>query len=147
MTQSEFFMWRAVFAFAFVNNLITLEERHFLNNRLRTENFSPAEKEILKRDLQTPKDVEWLFTRIETDEDRRNFCHMARALAWSKGDMDRQEEKILEHISHLAAGEGKAILKQSRQKNFIKEHYDAYTSHGMDGIFHNVAPRKLKVSA
>jgi hypothetical protein len=85
--DSEFNMWRAVFAFSLVDNVLTVEEQKILSTYLNTIPFSLEQRNILADDFKTPQDVEKLYNRIKDEKDKTRFCELARTLVWSKGDM------------------------------------------------------------
>ncbi|MBU0859787.1 MAG: hypothetical protein KJ667_07600, partial [Alphaproteobacteria bacterium] len=101
---STFYMWRAVFAFALVDNMLSIEEQKLLKVYLDTVPFSDAQRAVLRADFKTPQNVESLYKKITNPADRERFCVLARALVWCEGDMDRQEEIILRRVSCLANG-------------------------------------------
>lgn len=54
ITDSEFYMWRAVFAFACADNALSLEEQELLGSYLSKVSFTPEQRGILKDDLIMP---------------------------------------------------------------------------------------------
>ena len=55
ITESEFNIWRVVFAFAFVDNNLSLEERQLLKSYLSQVPFSTASSRCFARTCKTPK--------------------------------------------------------------------------------------------
>lgn len=133
--ESEFYMWRAVFAFSLVDNNLTLEEQGLLQSYLRKASFSADQLDTLKHDFDHPQNVEALYKKITRAEDKERFCILARALAWSKGNMERQEAVILKHVSCLGGGADDDVLKSTRDHPHLDHYYQHYAKAGMAGFF------------
>lgn len=133
--DSEFNMWRAVFAFSLVDRVLTVEEQSLLSGYLSSVPFSAAQKDILLNDFRHPQDVELFYNRITVDKDRVRFCELARTLVWSKGDMDLQEKIILRRVSCIGKREGRAALRQSRDSQWLAEWTERYEAAGVLGVF------------
>ncbi|MGM0422001.1 MAG: hypothetical protein ACQEQL_02770 [Pseudomonadota bacterium] len=106
MSDSEFYMWRALLAFAVVDRVLTLEKRRILKRFLKNTVFTDRQKTVLARDMKAPKDVEWLFVRITDPEYREKFCTLARELVGHQGADMPQAEQLLKHLSRLADKNG-----------------------------------------
>ena len=106
LTDSRFHMWRAVFAIAHADNVVTSEEKKYLRGVLAREPFSLEQKAILEQDMETAQDIAAMFVKIEEQNDRSQFFYHARMVVWSDGDFGEQEQKIMTrlkqtHISTL----------------------------------------------
>ena len=121
---SEFAMWRAVFAFALVDNVLSLEEQEVLQGYLRNVPFSRAQRIILQNDFKKPQNVVMLYKRITDTYHRRQFCALARAIVWCEGNMDRQEEEILRRVSCFKEKAEAEILHSSRLHPDLENYYD-----------------------
>lgn len=132
--ESEFNMWRAVFAFSLVDRLLTVEEQSLLSGYLSSVPFSAQQKNILLDDFKNPQDVEKFYRKITEGKDRARFCELARTLVWSKGDMDLQEKIILRRVSCLGNKEGLDILKKSRDSEWVIGWTDKYEEAGLLGM-------------
>lgn len=95
MTDSRFYMWRALFALTHADAVVTAEERGFMNRILAEESFNEAQKAILEQDMQQKQDVNDLFAKITDQQDRSQFFHYARTLVWCDGDFGEQEQQML----------------------------------------------------
>ena len=95
VSESRFYMWRAIFAMAHADDVITDEERAFMNDTLNTESFSPDQISVLRSDMDIAQDPLEMFMQIEGQVDRSHFFHFARLLCWSDGNFDEQEQKIM----------------------------------------------------
>ncbi len=120
-------MWRAVFAFSFVDNSLSLEEQEMLKSYLNSVPFSTAQRETLKSDFKKPQDVEAMYRKITQPEHRKRFCVLARALVWCEGDMDRQEEQILRRVACLKSAPDSDYLRESRDHPDIDDFYKHYS--------------------
>lgn len=143
--ESEFYMWRAVFAFTYVDNALSLEEQELLHSYLSKVPFSQEELNILKADLLNPKDVVGLYRKITKKEDKERFCILARAIVWCEGDMNAQERTILKKVSCLDEPEEEEIFHSTRGHPFINSYYQHYARAGMLGIFREL-PRIERVA-
>ena len=134
VSNSEFNMWRAVFAFSLVDRLLTVEEQSLLSGYLSSVPFSTQQKNILLDDFKNPQDVEKFYNKITDGKDRARFCELARTLVWSKGDMDLQEKIILRRVACLGTAEGKKILRESRDSEWVIDWTDKYEEAGLLGL-------------
>lgn len=135
VSQSEFMMWRAVFAFAFVDNVLSLEEQELLQSYLATVPFSPGQRQVLKEDLRHPKNVVELYNEITDDEDKKRFCVFARAIVWCEGDITQQEAAILKKVSCMKDAGNDDILRSTRFHPHIGHYYEQYAKSGVVGLF------------
>lgn len=95
ITESCFYMWRAVFAMAHADHVVTPEEKSYLYNVLGSYPFLSAQRETLENDMSVPQDPALMFEKISSQEDRSRFFYYARALVWCDGDFGEQEQKIM----------------------------------------------------
>lgn len=135
ITESEFYMWRAVFAFAYVDNVLSLEEQELLQSYLAQVPFSSAQRIILKEDLRDPKNVVGLYKKITSPEDKKRFCVLARAIVWCEGDVTEQERAILKKVSCFGEKEEQEILHSTRDHPHIEAYYNQYAKSGTIGLF------------
>lgn len=133
--MSEFAMWRAVFAFAYVDNSLSLEEQDILHSYLIHAPFSNTQRMILKSDLEHPKDVSDMYGQITRPEDKTRFCVLARAIAWCEGDISAQEKEILRKMSCMGVVEEQEILHNTRHHPHVEAYYNHYAKSGMMGLF------------
>ena len=132
VSESEFYMWRAVFAFALVDNILSLEEQGVLRSYSNTVPFSPQQRKILNDDFKKPQDVVAMYNKITEIRHKERFCVLARTLAWCEGDMDRQEEIILKRVHCLKNDDGAEILRRSR--DHAEDAYQQYYKAGIVGL-------------
>jgi hypothetical protein len=133
--ESEFYMWRAVFAFTYADNMLSLEEQELLNAYLARVPFSKDQRDILKEDLRDPKDVVGLYKKITRKQDKERFCVLARAIVWCEGNMQEQEKAILKKVSCFGEKEEEEILHSTRNHPHINDYYQQYARAGMTGLF------------
>lgn len=134
VSESEFFMWRAVFAFALVDNMLSLEEQKLLHTYLNAVRFSREQLDTLKDDFTTPQNVESLYRKITDPAHKERFCVLARALVWCEGDMEKQEEAILKRVSCLAKGADDDVLQRTRNHADLQSYYQQYAKAGVAGL-------------
>ncbi|MCB9991132.1 MAG: TerB family tellurite resistance protein [Rhodospirillales bacterium] len=104
ISESRFNMWRAVFAMAHADHVVTAEERAFMENYLNRVAFSEEQRAVLRQDMIEAQDIYELFAEISDAEDRGAFFQFARELCWCDGDFDAQEEMIKERLKTEVMG-------------------------------------------
>jgi len=93
--ESRFNMWRALFAMAHADHVVSSEEKSFLYRILAEEPFTARQRTILEDDMEHPQNIAEMFSHISDLEDRSEFFYYARALVWCDGNFDEQEQRIL----------------------------------------------------
>lgn len=101
VSESKFNMWRAIFALAHADHVVTHEERRFMHRALATEGFSETQKRILEEDMETPQNITEMFMKIREQADRSRFFYFARMLLWCDGDFAAQEQAILTRLQGI----------------------------------------------
>lgn len=120
ISESRFFMWRAVVAMIHADGVVTPHELSFINDYIPDLNLSQKQLETIAEDLQVPKSVHGMYDRISKSEDRHDFFALARALSWCDGDYDEQEEKIIDALERSRIDEENwRLMHESREA--IKE--------------------------
>ncbi len=117
VTESRFNMWRAVFAMAHADGIVTDEEAEFMDEYLNNVDFTDEQKAVLRADIKDPQNVGEMFAQITEQSDRSQFFYFARLLAWCDGDFDAQEQEILDKmkISHVSGLDMDLISKSVRE--------------------------------
>ncbi len=116
LSPSRFYMWRAIFAMAHADGIVTPHEVSFLSESTLNLPLSDSQREMLKRDLAEAQDPATMFTQVTEARDREEFFVLARVLCWSDGDFDVQERKMMNVLEDLdAQQEARALLERSRQ--------------------------------
>ena len=95
LSDSRFNMWRAIFAMAHADHVVTNEERAFMYKVLTEEPLSTAQRAQLERDISAAQSIPDMFAKISDADDRSQFFYFARMLVWSDGDFGAQEQKIM----------------------------------------------------
>ena len=134
VSESEFYMWRAVFAFSIVDNMLSMEEQRLLHSYLNAVPFSEVQLATIKDDFKAQQDVEALYKKITDPKDRERFCVLARALVWCEGDMEKQEEAILKKVACLGKGAYDDVLKSTRNHPHLDAYYQQYAKAGVVGL-------------
>lgn len=124
VSKDTYAMWRALFAFALADGNLSLEERGILSHHMEDEGFSEEQLAALRSDMNDIQDVEKLFLAIESEDNQKRFCALARTLVWCDGDISLQEKKILQNVNCFEKTKYKKFLKDSAghtlYKNFAK---------------------------
>lgn len=100
-SESEFYLWRALFALAHADGQVTGDEITFLNNAMATSHLTEKQRIILQDDMENPKNIEDMFEKITIPKHRTQFFYHARLLFWSDGDFDKQEQELMARLQSL----------------------------------------------
>ncbi len=92
MTESQFCMWRTLFAIAHADNVLASGEIEYMAKILEEINFTPEQTGILKDDITNPKDIDQMFAGVSDVQDRIQFFDLARNLVWADGDFGAEEQ-------------------------------------------------------
>ena len=98
ITESRFYMWRAVFAIAHADGIVTVEETNFLSKCMERDFFSPGQRQILTRDLIEPQSVSRMFAHVLNEEDKLDFFILAEELSEIDGDFSSSEKKSINSL-------------------------------------------------
>ncbi len=125
MRSSRFYMWRAVFAMAHADGIVTHEEREFVENYLQRLPLSPEQVATLRADLEQPQSVGEMFIGISKQEDQADFFQFAHMLVWADGDFEAQEEAILsrfrnEQMNKFNIAEVSMQIRQAREAAAVR---------------------------
>lgn len=145
LSDSEFNMWRAVFAFATVDGILSLEEQQLLQSYRHKVAFSMQQLETLRKDMTTPQDIMALYQKIDHPDHKKRFCILARALSWCEGDMDRQEEMILKHVGCFKEGPDAEILRGTRGHPHVHDFYQEYARAGAIAVHKGAREIRINV--
>lgn len=99
LSQSRFYMWRAVFAIAHTDGRVTADEIAFAKNYLQNVTFSTEQKDVLLNDLAEPQDVKSLLEQVTDIADQADFFQFATMLGWSDGDASASEQKLIDRLN------------------------------------------------
>lgn len=133
LNDNEFQMWRALFAFAFTDGVLSQEEKNVLSDHLKDVELSEDRKHILVKDMQKNEPVEGLHKKITNNTYKQLFCDVARTLAWCEGEIDRQEEEILKRVACLKEPENQIFLKRSATSSIFERYLKQYRETGKIG--------------
>jgi hypothetical protein len=95
ITESQFYMWRTLFAMSHVDNEVSDDEVRFMAEALEDIPFSPEQKEMLREDTKTPQDIVEMFSRISDMRDQARFFKFAHDLVWADGKYDLKEQEMM----------------------------------------------------
>lgn len=101
VTESQFFMWRTLFAVAHADNIVTSEEVGFMVHVLEDIDFSADQTKILKDDIMVAQDPVLMFKGITEYKDRTKFFDFARDLVWVDGDFGSEEQSVMIELGHI----------------------------------------------
>lgn len=142
-------MWRAVFAMVHADGVVAKEEKEFVEHYLDAVPFSEEQAAVLREDLNTPQDVGEMLSKVTHNEDKGQFFQFSRLLIWCDGDLDAQEQKILdeylgEHVKSYNNDDMRELFRESRNdvekwRNAMEEEIEGESeSGGIKAAFKNM---------
>ena len=101
VTDSQFHMWRTLFAVVHADNVVTDEEVRFMAEALEDIPFSSGQRMILNEDVKHPQDIEAMFEGITDIHDQAAFFKFARILVHIDGEFGHEEQEIMLKLKEL----------------------------------------------
>ena len=101
ITESQFYMWRTLFAISHADNVVSDEEIRFMTEALEDLPFSEEQKEVLRDDIVNGQDIVEMFGKISNNRDQAAFFNFARELVWVDGDYGKEEQDIMLKLKRL----------------------------------------------
>ncbi len=101
VTDSQFYMWRTLFAVTHADNIVTSEEVEFMAHVLEDIDFSEDQTRVLKKDIVDAQDPVLMFKGITEHEDRSKFFEFARDLVWVDGDFCEEEQSVMVKLAEI----------------------------------------------
>jgi hypothetical protein len=95
VTESQFYMWRTLFAMSHADNDVSASEIRFMSEALEDIPFTQEQKAILKEDINQPQDIIQMFSAISDVRDQAEFFSFARTMVWVDGDFGKAEQDIM----------------------------------------------------
>lgn len=138
VSNSRLYMWRAIFAMAHADDIVTEEEKKYLQTILSSEPFSAEQRKILESDINSAQDIADMFINIDEQNDRSQFFYHARMLVWSDGDFGEQEQKIITRLkqTHVRTVDFDQIMKsldlkldEEQKVKLVEEHHKVMETH------------------
>ncbi len=148
INDSQFCMWRTIFAFANADEVISEDEKSFLEKILELVPFSEEQRAVLATDLVDPPDIAESFLKISSQDDRATFFHYARMLAWCDGDFADEEQEILTKLQRTQLESADFIkmmesvrfsFENEEQKNTAMREYRELAEKGRAGVLRALA--------
>ncbi len=101
VTESQFYMWRTLFALAHADHVVTSEEIRFMVEALEDIPFTEEQRSILSDDIAAPQDIVEMFGKISEATDQAGFFKFARELVWVDGDYGQEERDIMLRLKEI----------------------------------------------
>ena len=112
INESQFYMWRALFALAHADHVVSPEEIRFMAEALEDVPFSDEQYAVLKEDIKEPQDIEAMFTKIEDVRDQAEFFKFAHGLVHIDGDYGAEEQDVMLRLKeiHMKRGDLESLV-------------------------------------
>lgn len=101
VTDSQFYMWRAIFALAHADEVVSPEELRFMSETLEDIPFSEEQSAVLHNDAKDEQSVEAMFRKITDPVDQAEFFKFASKLAHIDGDFGAEEQEVMLRVKQL----------------------------------------------
>jgi len=101
LTDSQFYMWRALFALVHADDVVTKEEVRFMAEILEGIPFADDQRAILNNDITEAQDITAMFASITDKKDQAAFFEFARELVWIDGDYGPEEQEIMLKLKEI----------------------------------------------
>lgn len=101
LTNSQFYMWRTLFALVHVDNVVTNEEVRFMAEVLEDIPVSGEQRVVLNDDSIHPKNIEEMFAGMTDMNDQAAFFKFARTLVHIDGEYGLEEQEIMLKLKKL----------------------------------------------
>ncbi len=95
LTNSQFYMWRTLFALVHVDHVVSDEEVRFMAEALEDIPFSEAQRRVMIEDIHAAQDVVEMFTHVSDTADQAKFFKFAHNLVHADGDYGPDEQRIM----------------------------------------------------
>ena len=95
VTESQFYMWRTIFALSHADGVVSAEEKQFMLQALVDVPFSQEQDEILREDINIAQAVDEMFVKISNPQDQAMFFKFASRLAHIDGDYGKAEQDVM----------------------------------------------------
>jgi hypothetical protein len=101
VTDSQFYMWRTLFAIAHADHIVTDEEVRFMAEALEDVDFSAAQYDELRKDIAQPQNIELMYVGITDIKDQALFFKVAHELVHIDGDYGLEEQTVMLRLKEL----------------------------------------------
>ena len=98
ITDSQFYMWRTVFALSHADDVVTDEELRFMVETIESFPFSEAQKETLHNDAKDPQSPDDMFALITDPVDQVEFFKLASHISNIDGDFADEEQEVIARL-------------------------------------------------
>jgi len=121
MDKSKFSMWRASFAFCHVDSTLSVEEKEWIEAKLKSLPFTKEEQDIIRADIKNPPKVEELFLEISNPVDKGFLVNEMRKLAHLDDNFSQSEKEKISKIqnaimSKINLAELEADIKRNQKE-------------------------------
>ncbi len=101
VTESQFYMWRTLFALSHVDHAVTSEEIRFMVEALEDIPFTEEQRRVLSDDIAVPQDIIQMFEKIPEAAEQAEFFKFARELVWIDGHYGKEERDIMLKLEEI----------------------------------------------
>lgn len=147
ISDSRFNMWRAVAAMMHADEIVQPHEINFMIESTKDVPMSFEQRQTLMGDLDKAGDMEAFYANITSRKDKEDFFYLARAIAWSDGEMDVREHALLQKIRGLPAVFKDASIMDKAVSTFRDIYIEGGEDESRDAPVHSLINRLLKLKA
>ena len=95
LNDSQFYMWRTLFAVAHADSVVSDEEVRFMAEALEDIPFSDDQRAVLNEDVKHAQNIEAMFAGISDVKDQAAFFKFAHELVHIDGEYGLEEQSII----------------------------------------------------
>lgn len=101
VTDSQFYMWRTLFAIAHADGVVTDEEVRFMAEALEDIPFSDEQMKTLNDDVRNAQGIEAMFAGIKDVKDQAVFFKLAHELVHIDGEYGLAEQSAILKLKEM----------------------------------------------
>ncbi len=101
VNDSQFYMWRTLFAVAHADDVVTDEEVRFMAEALEDVPFSEGQRAVLNEDAKHAQDIQAMFAGVADVHDQAVFFKFATELVHIDGEYGAEEQAVMLKLQEL----------------------------------------------
>lgn len=101
LSESKFNMWRSCVAVVHLDQIVTLAERNWVEEKIRTLPLSNEQRLILIADLETGSDFEECFKKITDKKDLAFLLNTVRVIGFLDKDFSSVEKEAFKKLEDI----------------------------------------------
>lgn len=113
--NSHFTLIRCIVAISLADGEIQPDEKTYIENMLKRLDLTPAQKEILRNDMETRQDPLQLYELIEDPAFKAQVPYFLQLAAWKDNELSTEEQKQILALREKLASESAGFDAEDRK--------------------------------